>query len=212
MNRAVKTVLLTFFVLIAITCSMAMAEEYRLGPGDILSVGVYGYEELQVKALVVRPDGCISFPLAGEIRAEGMTSAELAMALTAKLADYVKDPQVTVNIDKLRTARIYVLGEVNKPGMYEIERRHNVLDAIGAAGGYTQKAAKKNVFVIKQDRPDQPVKINLLKLLQRGDFSQNVALADGDVVYLTSNHKVNFVRDIMPFISAAFYINDIVND
>jgi polysaccharide export outer membrane protein len=210
MNKAIRIFVFTC-ILLVMAYSAVMAEEYRFAPGDILSIGVYGYEELQVKELVIRPDGKLAFPLVGECEAKGLTVGELTKNLTVRLSEFIRDPQVTVNVDKFHTTRIYVLGEVNKPGMYEIEKQHNVLDAIGAAGGYTQKAAKKRVFVIKQSQPDRPVVINLFNLLQRADVSQNIALTDGDIVYLTRNRKIIFSKDILPFITAMYQVKDMNN-
>lgn len=195
-----------------VACVSAQADEYKLGPGDVISVGVWGYEDLKNEELVVRPDGKLSFPLAGELTVQGMTSSELTAALTIRLGDYVKDPNVTVNVAKFRTTRVYVLGEVNKPGMYELEKQHNLLDAIGMAGSYTKRAAKKEIFVIHKDNVDKPRKVNLLKLLKNGDISQNVALNEGDVVYLTSNGKINFATDILPWFSAVYQADRLGKD
>jgi polysaccharide biosynthesis/export protein len=194
--------------LILISAGTAWAEEYTLGSGDVLTIGVYGYEELQVTGLTVRPDGKIAFPLVGEIQAAGLSPGTLTAALTSSLSEYVKNPKVTINVDKFRTTRVYVLGEVARPGMYEIEKQHNLLDAIGMAGGFTKDTAKKHVFIVHKDNPNQATKANLLKLLKRGDLTQNVALADGDVVYLTKNHKIIFARDILPYISAVYQVNE----
>ena len=184
----------------------AWAEEYRLGPGDVLTIGVWGYEDLQVKELVVRPDGKIAFPIAGEIQATGVSSGELTELLTKRLSQFVNDPTVTVNIIRFRTTRIYVLGEVIKPGMYEMEKQHNLLDAIGIAGGYTKNAAKKQVLILRKDQMDHPVNVNLLNLLTKGDMAQNYALGEGDVVYLSDNGKINFATDILPWVSATYQV------
>lgn len=175
----------------------AFSQDYVLGPGDILDISVYGHEELQLKGITVGADGKIAFPLVREVEAGGLTVSQLAEHLTTLLSEFVQHPFVTINIEKYRTTRVYVLGEVTKPGLYEIEKQHNLLDAIGLAGGYTKSTAKKKVLVIHQDTPGQPVKVDLLKLLERGDMSQNVALHDGDVVYLTSNHKILFPQDLL---------------
>ena len=186
--------------------SFAALEDYKLGPGDAIDVGVWGYDNLQVKELTVRPDGKIEFPLAGDIQAAGVSPAELNKQLTLALSDYIKNPQVTVNVSKFRTTRVYVLGEVVKPGMYEIEKQHNLLDAIGIAGGYTKDAAKKKVFIVHKDQTGQSLKANLLDIMQKGDMTQNYVLNEGDVVYLTSNGRINFATDILPWISATYQI------
>lgn len=195
-----------------VTPSFALAKDYVLGPGDVLAVSVWGFEELQAKDMIIRPDGKIAFPLAGELQAAGLTSLELTQKLTSSLAEYVINPLITVNIQKYRTTRVYVLGEVAKPGMYEIDKDHTVLDAIGIAGSYTKAAAKRKVHIISKDKPNQPRKINLLDLLEKGDITQNVSLKEGDIVYLSKSNRVEFAKDILPFITGAFYINDVNNN
>lgn len=193
-------------------CAFAQPDEYKLGPGDVISVGVWGYEDLKNEELVIRPDGKLSFPLAGELNVQGMTAGELTTVLTTKLGNYVIDPNVTVNIAKFRTTRVYVLGEVTKPGMYELEKQHNLLDAIGMAGSYTKRAAKKEIFIIHKENVDKPQKVNLLKLLKNGDVSQNVSLNEGDVVYLTSNGKITFATDVLPWITAVYQVDRLGNE
>jgi polysaccharide export outer membrane protein len=192
--------------------SVAWAEEYRLGPGDVLTIGVWGYEDLQVKEVAVRPDGKLAFPLVGEVQAAGISTGQLTDVLTKGLSDYVKDPKVSINIFKLRTTRVYVLGEVAKPGMYELEKQHNLLDALGAAGSYTQNAAKRKVYIIHKDQTSSPIKVNLMNIWEKGDMSQNHALTDGDVVYLSGNGKVSFASDILPWISATYQVTRMNKD
>lgn len=212
MKKVVASGVAAALLALNVACVSAQADEYKLSPGDVISVGVWGYEDLKNEELVVRPDGKLSFPLAGELTVQGMTAGELTAALTTRLGEYVKDPNVTVNVAKFRTTRVYVLGEVNKPGMYELEKQHNLLDAIGMAGSYTKRAAKKEIFVIHKDNVDKPRKVNLLKLLKNGDISQNVALNEGDVVYLTSNGKINFATDILPWFSAVYQADRLGKD
>ena len=161
---------------------------------------------MAIKELIVRPDGKVAFPLAGELTAAGLSPAQFTAALTQALSEYIKDPKVAVNIVKFRTTRVYVLGEVNKPGMYEIDRQHKLLDAIGMAGGYTRYAAKKAVFLIHNGQSASPIRINLQKLLKEGDMSQNYALTEGDVVFLSDNGKLDFARDVLPFLTGTYYI------
>jgi len=206
--------ILLFFVFSTLALASVQAEDYRLRPGDVLAIDVWGHDEFQQKAaaagasagFTIRPDGKISFPLVGEIQAAGLTPAALTSLISAGLSLYLKDPQVTVNIVKFHTVRVYVLGEVARPGMYELEKQHNLLDAIGAAGGYTKEAAKRNVFVIHKDKINEPAKANLLDLLTKGDMSQNCALQEGDVVYLTCNGRIDFGRDIMPWLTIGYYV------
>lgn len=205
---------MVFRVLLLVLMAMSLqntsgAEDYRLGPRDVLAISVWGYEDLQVKDLSVRDDGKIAFPLAGELQVNGLSPAELSQKITLALQGYVNNPQVTVNVIKFRTSRVYVLGEINHPGVYEIEKQHRLLDAIGIAGGYTKDAAKKKVFIIRKDSVDKPLEANLLSLLKKGDMTQNYVLGDGDVVYLSDNGRIDFTRDVLPYINTALYIKDI---
>ena len=165
--------------------------DYLLGAGDVLNVGVWGKEDLQAKELVIKPDGKIAFPLVGEIQAAGVTTVALTTTMTTALSEYVKNPKVTVNVTKFHTTRVYVLGMVTKPGLYELEKQHNLLDAIGMAGSYTKEAAKKRVVIIRKDQQSTPIKVNLMDIWEKGDMSQNYALGDGDVVYLADNGQIN---------------------
>lgn len=212
--KKIINIFLTIFTLIAIIlpAGSAFAQDYRLGAGDILNISVWGHEELQLAELAVRPDGKIMFPLVGEVVVDGKSTAELTTILTTGLNEYVKDPIVTVNVLKFRTTRVYVLGQVQKPGLYEIEKQHNLLDAIGMAGGYTKDAAKKKVHIIRKDNTGAPIKANLVNLLSKGDMTQNYILNDGDVVFLSDNGRLDFAKDILPWISATYQVSEIQNN
>ncbi|MBU2699061.1 polysaccharide export outer membrane protein [Sporomusaceae bacterium BoRhaA] len=207
------TVFLTCLMSFLVTKDL-LAAEYQFSPGDVVTVSVWGYDDqfqgknasaIAGNELVIRPDGRMSFPLVGEIQASGLTIAELTNRITAGLSEYIVNPKVSVNVVKFHTIRLYVLGEVAKPGMYEVEKQHNILDAIGMAGGQTKDAAKKKVMIIRSGQTDQPITVNLLKLLKDGDMSQNQVLNDGDVVYLSSNGRLDIARDILPYLSGLYY-------
>ena len=86
-----------------------------------------------------------------------------------------------------------MLGEVSKQGMYELSKSHRVMDALGAAGGFTQKAAKKNIYLVRNGvrEADRVQKLNILNYMKKGDMSQNLVLQEGDCLFLTSNHKIS---------------------
>jgi len=207
-NRAIIRLVLAIFI-VNIAVNVVWAEEYHLDSGDVLTIGVWGYEELEIKEVAIRPDGRFAFPIVGEVQAAGLSTGQLTDVLKKGLSDYIKDPKVSINIAKLHTTRVYVLGEVAKPGMYELEKQHNLLDALGAAGSYTQKAAKKKVYIIRKDQTSTPIKVNLMNIWEKGDMTQNYALGNGDVVYLSGNGKIRFASDILPWISATYQINRI---
>lgn len=181
----------------------AAAEEYIMCPGDQLQIYVLGHPDISStranndSSYTVRPDGKMNFPLVGEIDVNGMTVFEFTQLLTKELSEYIINPNITVNVAKLGTTRVFVLGEVNKQGMYELTKSHRVLDALGAAGGFTQKAAKKNIYLVRNAGKDNEnvQKLNILNYMKKGDMSQNAVLHEGDCLFLTSNHKVS-LQDI----------------
>ena len=188
--------------------NVAAAAEYIMTPGDQLQIYVLGHPDISStranydSAYTVRPDGKMNFPLVGEIDVNGLTVYEFTQLLTKELSEYIINPKITVNVAKLGTTRIFVMGEVSKQGMYELTKSHRVLDALGAAGGFTQKAAKKDIYLVRNvGTPEENVqKINILNYMKKGDISQNVVLQEGDCLYLTSNHKIT-LQDIALFAS-----------
>jgi len=202
--RKIRCWLIILGLLILAPLVKLRADDYLLGPGDVLNISVWGYDQLQLAEVNIRPDGKIAVPLIGELNASGLTPLQLSDQIKDSLTTYLKNPVVTINIVKFRTIRVYVLGEVTKPGMYELEKQHNLLDAVSIAGGYTIYALKSKVYVVSKES-GQYQKVNLAKILKKGDLTQNVLLHDGDVVYLAGN-GVNFINDILPYIAAAYQI------
>ncbi len=195
-----------------LTCSSltaaAPANDYIMTPGDQLQIYVLGHPDLSSthsssdSAYTVRPDGKLNFPLVGEIDINGLTVYEFTQLLTKELSEYIINPKITVNVAKLGTTRVFVLGEVRRQGMHELTKSHRVLDALGAAGGFTQKSAKKDIYLVRNTGRDgeNVQKLNINRYLRNGDVSQNLVLQDGDCLYLTSNHKLS-IMSILSFVS-----------
>ena len=208
-----KKSILALAAVTALWTGTACAEEYYMRPGDELNIVVTQQQDLgnsstNQSPFVVRPDGNVSFPLVGEIHAGGMTVSQFTDVLQQGLSRYIVDPDVSVNISKLGRVRVYVFGEVRKPGAVELEKGHTVIDAIGAAQGFTRDTAKKKIFLIHQDQPKSLIPINLNNMLKTGDMSQNVTLREGDILYLTKNHRIDFARDIAPIFSSIYMITE----
>lgn len=208
-----KKSILALAAVTALWTGTACAEEYYMRPGDELNIVVTQQQDLgnsstNQSPFVVRPDGNVSFPLVGEIHAEGMTVSQFTDVLQQGLSRYIVDPDVSVNISKLGRVRVYVFGEVRKPGAVELEKGHTVIDAIGAAQGFTRDTAKKKIFLIHQDQPKSLIPINLNNMLKTGDMSQNITLREGDILYLTKNHRIDFARDIAPIFSSIYMITE----
>lgn len=205
MKRGFCLVLIHLLLLVLTSTTFAATPEYLLRPGDVISIKVFGQPDLSFPApgnpdfLTIRPDGYFAFPFAGDIKAEGLSPQGLAQAIHALLSKYYVDPGITVNVIRFSTERVYVLGEVNAPGLYELDKSRHLVDAIGAAKGWTKDAAKTKVFVIHKNQQGEPTRINLLELLKRGDIAKNIRLTEGDIVFLTENHRIDIVNDILPW-------------
>ena len=195
-------------IVMLVSPSPGLAGEYTVGPGDVLEISVWGHQEYAPILYTVRPDGRISYPLVGEIDVSGCSPNQVAVTLQEALKQYLLAPKVTVNVAKFKTVRVYVLGEAAKPGLYELEKQHNLLDAIGMAGGFTKDSAKKKVYVVKKNQQDRPLEVNLFRLLKHADLTQNVDLGEGDVVFIPSNGRVDFIRDVLPLITLGVVAKD----
>lgn len=184
----IKKILL-MLVLVMCLSGIACAEEYRLHAGDKLNIKVLRYGELSADYLI-RSDGKLTFPLLGEMDVAGMTPLQLADDLNVRLKEYLTDPEVYINVVQEGTTRVYLLGEIKSPGLYELKKSRTVLDAITAAGSYTSKTAKKRIYLIRKDKDEEPIKINLKKMLETGNMEQNYELSEGDVLYFKGNGKL----------------------
>lgn len=200
------------------SAAQAQVQDYVMCPGDVLQVVVYGHEDLSTLAgntqnspYVVRPDGKVSFPLIGDVDVTGKTVAQFREELVSRFSQYLVTPSISVNVTKLGTTRVYVLGEIKRPGLYELEKSHKVIDALAKAEGFTEKSGKKNVFLVRAGSTEVE-KLNINNFLTKGDQKGNVVLNEGDCLYLTSNHKILFSKDIMPFLTGAYYIQEIKNN
>ena len=156
--------------------------DYTLNPGDQLEVSVWKEPDL-TKTVIVRPDGKISFPLTGEVGAIGRTVAQVQTEISSKLKTYMPDPVVTVTMTALDGNKVYVIGQVTKPGAYVMNPRINVLQALSIAGGMTPFAATNDIIVLRRAGTQQRVMPFKYGDVSKGrGVEQNVALEAGDVV------------------------------
>lgn len=176
----------------------AAAEEYIMSPGDELQIYVLDHPDISStransdSTYLVRPDGKVDFPLIGSVDTTGKSVSKFTEELKTRLSEYIINPDITVNVKTLGTTRVLVLGQVRNQGMHELKKSHRVVDALAAAGGFSEKSAKKNLYLIRNMKEDNIQLINMRAFLKKGDVSQNVVLNEGDVLYLTSNHKLTF--------------------
>ena len=125
-------------------------KDFLLGPEDVLDIVVWKNDDLSQKAVVIRPDGKISMPLIGEVTASGRTANQLASQIAARLKEYKDNPTVTVGVKEVNSYYVYVLGEVTKPGKYQLKSHATVLQAVAIASGFTIHASKNRMKVIRQ--------------------------------------------------------------
>ena len=162
--------------------SHPMDASYLVQPGDTLQVGVWKEQELQGEVLV-RPDGGMSFPLAGEIEAAGHTVEEIRKVLQGRLTKYIPDPVVTVVVKKADGSRIFVVGKVNRPGDFPLYRPIDVMQALSLAGGATPYADVNGIRILRREGTQQEVFHFRYDDVRRGkDLSQNILLHSGDTV------------------------------
>ena len=133
--------------------------------------------------ILVRPDGGMSFPLAGDITAEGKTVAELQSLLTERLQKYIPDPVVTVLVKKTDGSRIFVVGKVNRPGDFPLIRPLDVMQALSLAGGTTPYAASNDIVILRRhDGRVEALRFRYGEVERGKDLSQDVLLQSGDTV------------------------------
>jgi polysaccharide export outer membrane protein len=161
-------------------------EAYRIGVDDSIRVAVWQNPDLNV-TVPVRPDGRISVPLVGDVEAGGKTTDEVASEITNRLTTFVRNPQVTVIVDQLRSheylSRVRVTGAVRTPISVPYRQGMTVLDAVLAAGGTTEfAAADRTELYRKEANGTRAYAIHLDRILRKGDLSTNYEAQPGDVI------------------------------
>jgi len=155
-------------------------ETYRIGPEDLLQISVWKNETL-TRTVPVRPDGMISLPLVNDVKAAGLTAVELREVLTRKLAEYIPNPEVSVTVSEIRSIKVSVMGEVAKPGRYELKSSATVLDVLALAGGFTPYASRSKITILRPEAGTTkriPFNYNKVSAAEQDNFY----VRNGDVV------------------------------
>ncbi len=168
------------------SCSIALADgndtAYRIQPGDVLRVSVWKELDLQ-QDLLVRPDGGISFPLVGDLAVAGRTVGAVQAEIATRIEEYIPDPVVTVQLLQNEGNTIYVLGKVNRPGVYVMQRPLDVTQALALAGGLAVFAEENKISILRRKGQDQQSLSFKYGDVQYGrNLDQNIMLQPGDVI------------------------------
>ncbi len=155
---------------------------YHVQPGDVLDISVWKEEDL-VRQVLVRPDGGISFPLAGDLQAAGKSIAEIQSLIADRLEKYIPEPLVTAAVLKLDGNKIYIIGKVNRPGEYVANRYLDVIQALSIAGGMTPYAADNKILILRRtDGKLKSIPFRYSDIEKGENLQQNIILQSGDVV------------------------------
>jgi polysaccharide biosynthesis/export protein len=165
-------------VIPAAPTAVASSPDYVIGVDDLLHIIVWDNKELE-QQVSVRPDGKISFPLAGELQAAGRTVPQLTTDLTERLSKSVKNPNVSVMVKEIHSFRVYFVGKISKPGVYPIKAGTPFLQALTLAGGPAEGADLPASYII---RGKEKIPVDLRRLIQDGDLSKNLDLQTEDTV------------------------------
>jgi polysaccharide export outer membrane protein len=208
-NGRVQRLITTFILALALIClgpvRPALAV-YLLDYGDAIAIQVKDFPQYNYSG-AIRPDGLISIPFVGDIEVGGLTTGQATARLTTVLKKVLRDPIVTVTLTTLRPRYAMVLGQVVQPGRVELNRPHpTVLDVIGTAGGFTPRAVKNQVVVLRgEGARAQHYTVDVERMIKTADLSENIEILPGDRVSVQEVWYPNMpeiLATIAPFISA----------
>lgn len=174
--------------------------EYRLGFGDVVEIKFFNNERFN-ETVAVRPDGRITLEKMGDIAVTGMTPLHLDSLITAKYAGFVRDPEVTVFVRQFGGYQIYVLGEVNNPGGFPLQKDMNVFQALATAGGHRETAKLGCVMILRRDEKNgvQAFKLDLNRAIKDRDDAGLLVQAQ-DVIYVPKT----VISNVSKFLSQVY--------
>ena len=166
-----------------VSSRVPLPDGYVIGVGDGLEINVWKEPELS-KPVGVRPDGMITIPLVGEVKAVGLTPTQLQEQLTADLSKVLSDPQVTVIVVGVNSLSYNVMGNVSKPGFYPLNHPITILDAIALCGGFRDFAKEKKIYILRADANGKQQKIyfNYKDVIKGRNMAQNILLQPHDTL------------------------------
>lgn len=192
-----------------------LLEEYRLSKYDVINLLVLGFPDgIGVNDIMVGPDGLVQLPYAGTVKLAGLTLEEAKALLTEKLGQYIKIPDMSIMIKTYGPRKVYVMGEVKNPGIHELSiESMNVFAAISQAGGVDTHGRPRHVQVIRVIGDTMYYKeSDMERYVKKHDINQNIALQDGDIVYIPTSNKIDLKEDILPYISVYGLYRNLTRD
>ena len=157
-------------------------DAYKIGPEDVLAITVWKNDPMS-RTVQVRPDGMISLPLIDDVSAAGLTPVQFRDVLVKRMSEFIPNPEVSVIVTDVRNYKVSVLGEVLKPGRFELKSYTTILDVIAQAGGFTQFAARGKIVVLRPvGKSMKRIPFNYNKVVAAGGEEENIYLQPGDIV------------------------------
>ena len=162
--------------------TVATDPDYKIGPQDMLRIDVWKEPDIS-RVVPVRPDGKITLPLVNDVQASGLTTNQLAAKIAEGLKKYITSPQVTVGVTEINSRKFFVSGEVARPGAFPLLPNMTVLQALSSAGGFTQFAREKKIYILRMEDGKQ-VKhpFNYKDVIAGKNVEQNIILEGGDII------------------------------
>jgi polysaccharide biosynthesis/export protein len=161
---------------------VAIPAGYTIGPEDVLSV-VFWRDEALSTEVVVRPDGMISIPLLNDVPAAGFTPEQLGAVLVKAASRYIADPTATVIVKEINSRKVFILGQVSRPGAFPLTGDMTVLQLIALAGDVLEYANSKRISIVrKEEDGERRYPFNYRDVLRGRNVAQNILLQPGDTV------------------------------
>ena len=160
------------------------SQDYIVGERDVLKVTVYDHPDLTTVGRV-SGEGMIFFPFLGEVKVKGLTIPQIVSKISSQLADgYIVNPQVSVFIEEYRSRKVLLIGEVLRPGPYELTGPTTLLELLSRAGPLSSNAGDEAIIKRKAPGSEQAIKVDLSRLIEKGDTTIDLLLQDGDSIYI----------------------------
>jgi polysaccharide biosynthesis/export protein len=163
------------------TAILTNANDYKIGPEDLLDISVWKNPELS-RTVPVRPDGKVSLPLVNDIQAAGLTPTALRQQLIDRLSEFIPAPEVAVIVREVHSMKVAVVGSVKTPGRYELKSAATVLEMIALAQGFTDFASRDRIMILRQENGEtKRIPFNYRKVAA-GDEQSNLVVQSGDII------------------------------